>query len=171
MNPDALFQLSSTLVLPAWLLLTAGLLLQGAGARRPWAARAATGVLFVGGRALPVLLALMYAVLIVRGWAQAPGGFGSLNALADLFSARDMLLAGWVHFLAFDLWVGRWQIDELARRERAGQSVSGALRLCVVPCLLLTLYFGPIGLLSFLGLMGIHSALSFFAKRPAAHTA
>ncbi|MFN7693716.1 MAG: abscisic acid-deficient protein Aba4 family protein, partial [Burkholderiales bacterium] len=157
MNPDALFQLSSSLVLPAWLLLAVGLLLQGSEHVR--SQRSARWALWLGGRALPVLLGLLYAGLILKGWGQAPGGFESLDALSQLFSARDMLLAGWVHYLAFDLWVGRWQIDELARRKNAGQPVIWALRLAVLPCLGLTLYFGPIGLLLFLALMGLHSAL------------
>ncbi len=159
MNADALFQLSSTLVLPAWLLLTAGLLLQGWANHHPSTQHLARAALWLGGRVLPLVLCLLYAGLILKGWGQAPGGFESLDALSQLFSSRDMLLAGWVHYLAFDLWVGRWQIDELSRRTSAGRPVGWALRLAVVPCLGLTLYFGPIGLLLFLGLMGLLSAL------------
>lgn len=55
-----------------------------------------------------------------------------------------MLLAGWLHFLAFDLFVGAWQV-RTARRDALP-------RLLVVPCLALTFLFGPAGLLAFLAL-------------------
>lgn len=52
-----------------------------------------------------------------------------------------MLLAGWVHYLAFDLFVGTWEVQDAVKN-----SVS---HLLVIPCLLLTFLFGPIGLLSY----------------------
>jgi hypothetical protein len=49
------------------------------------------------------------------------------------------MLAGWVHYLAFDLFIGAWQVRDAQRR--------GIKHLWVVPCLLTTLVFGPAGLL------------------------
>jgi len=52
------------------------------------------------------------------------------------------LLAGWVHYLAFDLFVGSWEArDALSHR---------IPHLAVIPCLLLTFLFGPAGLLLYL---------------------
>ena len=74
----------------------------------------------------------------------ADGGFGSLAELARLFENPYLLLAGWVHFLAFDLFVGAWEVRD-ARRV-------GIAHLLVVPCLVLTFMAGPVGLLLYLGL-------------------
>jgi hypothetical protein len=96
------------------------------------------------GLGLPAALGVVYAGLILALWAGSPGGFGSLDAVAALFSVRGLLLAGWVHYLAFDLFVGAWAV-RTARAE-------GVPHLLVVPCLLMTFLFGPVGLLMFLGL-------------------
>jgi hypothetical protein len=49
-----------------------------------------------------------------------------------------LLLAGWIHYLAFDLFLGAWQARQAQRL--------GISHFLVVPCLLLTFLFGPIGL-------------------------
>jgi hypothetical protein len=51
---------------------------------------------------------------------------------------RQALLAGWIHYLAFDLFTGAWEARD-ARRLRIS-------RWLVAPCLLLTFLFGPLGL-------------------------
>ena len=60
------------------------------------------------------------------------------------FSVEQTMLAGWVHYLVFDLFVGAWEVRD-ARRV-------GVHHLLVVPCLALTFMAGPIGLLLYLGL-------------------
>lgn len=74
----------------------------------------------------------------------ADGGFGALADVAGLFESPYLLLAGWVHFLAFDLFVGAWEVRD-ARR-------IGIAHLLVMPCLVLTFMLGPVGLLLYLGL-------------------
>jgi hypothetical protein len=69
------------------------------------------------------------------------GGYGSLEEVRRLFDVTGLLAAGWLHYLAFDLFVGAW----IAER-------SGALGIphaAVLPLLLLTFMFGPAGLLAF----------------------
>lgn len=83
------------------------------------------------------------------GRGSAPGGFNSLDGVASLFSSRGLLLAGWIHYLAFDLWVGRWQVDTRAN----GPAFGWAVRISAIGCLLMTFLFGPIGLLLFCGLL------------------
>ena len=74
----------------------------------------------------------------VRG---SQGGFSSLAGVAQLFENRWLLLAGWVHYLAFDLFIGAWETrDAMAR---------GLSRLWLAPCLLMTFMLGPIGLLMY----------------------
>jgi len=63
---------------------------------------------------------------------------GSLQAVTTLFTVPELLLAGWIHFLAFDLFVGAWEVRD-AQRE-------GVHHLLVIPCLALTFMAGPAGL-------------------------
>ena len=55
-----------------------------------------------------------------------------------------MLLAGWIHYLAFDLFIGGWETRDAVR--------NGIPHLLVIPCLLLTFMLGPIGLLAYFAL-------------------
>jgi hypothetical protein len=72
------------------------------------------------------------------------GGFGSLSQVSQLFQNPYKLLAGWIHYLAFDLFVGSWEVRDAQRL--------GIHHLLVVPCLALTFLLGPIGLLLYLAL-------------------
>jgi hypothetical protein len=55
------------------------------------------------------------------------------------FAAPHLVLAGWIHYLIFDLFIGAWETRDAARR--------GIAHLWVIPCLLATLMAGPLGLL------------------------
>ena len=147
MTPEFLFTLANQLALPGWLLLLTGLLAQSRNG--PRAGQVARVTLWLGGRLVPLLLSAGYAAAIVHWWGSAPGGFNSLDGVASLFSSRGLLLAGWIHYLAFDLWVGRWQVDTLANGPASGWVV----RISAIGCLLMTFLFGPIGLLLFHGLL------------------
>ncbi len=131
MTPDELFGWANRLALVGWATLLLGL----------WGPR---WLMQAGGFVLPAVLGCLYTGLVLAFFAGAEGGFSSLDAVARLLSGREMLLAGWLHFLAFDLFVGAWQV-RTARREALP-------RLLVIPCLGLTFLFGPAGLLAFLGL-------------------
>jgi hypothetical protein len=86
-----------------------------------------------------VLLASLYTLLIVSTFGKTQGGFGSLEQVSNLFDNQWALLAGWAHYLAFDLVVGCW-ISTDARRNRIPHLV-------VVPCLFFTCMLGPVGYL------------------------
>lgn len=101
----------------------------------------------IAARIVPIALGLAYVALLFRFWGEAAGGFGSLSDVGTLFSHRGLLLAGWLHYLAFDLLIGAWEVRE-ARR-------SGLPHLTVLPCLALTFLFGPVGFLAFLALRGV----------------
>lgn len=94
--------------------------------------------------AIPLAIAVVYLVLIVQHIGSTDGGFGSLADVQRLFANPAALLAGWLHYLAFDLFIGAWEVRDAQRR--------GVPHALVIPCLLLTFLFGPIGLVAYLGL-------------------
>ncbi len=128
MTPDQLFQLSSPIALLGWIALAAS----------PLAPRAAQ---IVSAAAIPLLLSVAYSGLVLAFWAGAPGGFSSLPEVQALFTNPQIALAGWLHYLAFDLFVGAWE----ARTARA----EGISHWLLLPCLALTFLFGPAGFLAF----------------------
>jgi len=90
-----------------------------------------------------LVIAAIYGVLVVVTLVVggSDGDFFSLDGVARLFDHRTVLLAGWIHYLAFDLVVGCW----MWRRARE----LGIRHAHLVPCLLLTLWVGPVGLVAF----------------------
>ncbi|MBP8138649.1 MAG: DUF4281 domain-containing protein [Alicycliphilus sp.] len=132
---DALFSIVSLVAMLAWLLLALAAPLPMGAVRR--------ALLFAAGRGVPVVLCAFYMLLLQRYWGATPGGgFQSLGAVQVLFSAPGKMLGAWTHFLAFDLLVGRWMVDDA--------SVPGHSRLALVPALPATLFFGPLGVLLYL---------------------
>jgi hypothetical protein len=93
----------------------------------------------VAGIIAPLLLAAVYLYLIAMHMQGAEGGFGSLADVATLFQKRELLLAGWIHYLAFDLFIGAWEVRDAQRNQLP--------HLVVIPCLVMTFMLGPIGLL------------------------
>lgn len=90
---------------------------------------------------IPLILSLLYSFLIARYFFSAEGGFDSLANVQQLFTYPAAALAGWVHYLAFDLFVG----GVIAKRADA----IGLSRFIQAPILLLTFMFGPFGYLLF----------------------
>lgn len=133
MTPDQIFTIANPLAALTWLVLIV-------------VPRRAT---LIAGLVVPALFAVLYAGLIAANWGGAEGGFSTLADVAALFGNRWMLLAGWVHYLCFDLLVGAWEVQDARTR--------GIPHLLVVPCLVLTFLFGPIGWLLYKVLAAVHS--------------
>ncbi len=131
MTIEQLFSLSNTLALLGWIVLLASPLI-------PRAAQIASGMV------VPGLLSILYAGLILAFWSRAEGDFNSLAGVMQLFTFKELALAGWVHFLAFDMFLGAWEV-------RTGKK-EGIPFYLVIPCLVLTFLFGPIGFLLFTGI-------------------
>ena len=136
MNLETVFSVASSLAMVGWLLLAF------VPRRFLWPVGVA--------RLVALALAFGYVALVAAFFARAEGGFGSLADVAQLFDEPGALLAGWVHYLAFDLLVGSWEREEAAR--------IGLGPLMLIPSLFLTLMFGPAGWLCFLGLRRFHQA-------------
>lgn len=100
---------------------------------------------------IPFGISLLYAGFAMSYFFTVEGGgFGSLDEVAVLLGSREMLLAGWVHYLAFDLFIGGWIAVEADK--------IGLNRVVQAPILLATFMLGPVGLALFLtikaGLLG-----------------
>ena len=139
MEPETLFSLANAAALVGWLLLAASLFVAGL---RHWT-WITTGLL------LPAALAAAYIFSIATGWGRGPegGGFGSIEQIRTLFASDHALTAGWIHYLAFDLFVGTWIARNGVRLRMSP--------LLLLPCLVLTFLLGPTGLLLFLGLRAL----------------
>lgn len=139
--PDTVFRAGNALALLGWIALAVS----------PPSARWAPRVRRLAGRALPLVFAVLYvAMLLVH--RPAEGGFGSVAEVQALFAQPGPLVAGWLHYLAFDLFVGAW----IAERA-AALALPHAL---VLPLLLLTFLFGPAGFLAFVLLRAVRRPAS-----------
>ncbi len=134
MTPETLFQIANPIPLIGWAML----------ALSPLIPRLSQ---LVAGLIIPLMMAVLYTALVLANFAGSEGDFTSLTGVQALFANPFNLLAGWVHYLAFDLFVGAW----IARTARA----EGIAHLFVLPCLFLTLMLGPAGFLLFSALRAI----------------
>jgi len=125
MELESLFSIAGYLAMLGWIILAA-------------LPKQSTAQL-IAGAILPLVLSLGYLSLIAMHLKGAEGGFGSLHDVALLFSKQELLLAGWIHYLAFDLFIGAWALRDSQRH--------GIPHLVMIPCLLMTFMLGPIGLL------------------------
>ena len=130
--PETVFSITSTVAMVAWLALIAARFIP---ALRRWVDPVVSYV-------VPGLLSVAYGVLLFGYWGQSEGGgFASLSAVSALFAVPEVLLAGWIHYLAFDLFVGGW----IARTG----SAAGISPVLLTPILVATFLAGPVGYLAY----------------------
>ena len=100
LKPDFAFSVGGALAMLSWLALSASLFLSGPLRTAIWTGTTIT---------VPVLLGVAYGILLLRGLRERTGGgFGSIAAVRQLFTSDAALAAGWLHYLAFDLFAGSW---------------------------------------------------------------
>ncbi|MFN3579716.1 MAG: ABA4-like family protein [Pseudomonas sp.] len=137
---EAVFSCASILAIIAWLSLALALVIPPSPHRER--------LLRFAGRQVPVVLCALYAAVLYANWGAVPNGdFSDLTSVVVLFSVPGKMLGGWIHFLAFDLLVGRGVIDHgLAH---------GYPRPVLVLMLPIIFLYGPLGLLAYilLGMM------------------
>lgn len=128
---DILFQLSNAFVMPFWILM---ILLP----HWQWTRR------ILGSVWVVVPPALLYVVLIVPIMPSVVVDLmnPTLDSITGLLGTREGALIGWAHFLAFDLFVGRWAYLDSRARHMSAWLVS--------PALFFVLMFGPFGLVLYL---------------------
>lgn len=143
MTADLLFSIANTSALAGWLILA-------------WAVFRKNNFLRDGiaGRWLPLAFAALYTILIIFFFASAEGGFDTLANVQKLFTSPWAALAGWIHYLAFDLFIGAL----IAKRIMD----AGLPRYLLIALLPLTFLFGPIGYIA-------HELALMLFRRP--HTA
>jgi hypothetical protein len=124
MTTESLFSICNLVVLPQWLLLILAL---------GWRFTQR----LVSSYVIPLLLGLVYVWLLLTHLSEAQkGGFSSVAGVKLLFSSHHLLLAGWVHYLAFNLIIGGWII-------RNGHE-KGIAHWQLIPCLFFTFMLEPI---------------------------
>jgi len=132
MEPELVFNIANNGILIFWLLLVVAPKWKGTE-------------IAVHSILIPVVLGLTYLWLIVTGFMGGMpdgAGFFSLSGVMAFFTSPAAATAGWVHYLVFDLFIGAWEVRDAGRR--------GISHWAVIPCLIVTLMFGPIGLLLYL---------------------
>ncbi|WP_437610197.1 ABA4-like family protein [Sorangium sp. So ce834] len=143
---DRVFGLSGFLVLPFWALM---IFLP----RSRWTRRIMESPLVIVAPALLYTALVLPAIGEVLPIVNRP----SLATVASLLGTPAGATIGWVHFLAFDLFVGRWVYLDSRDRE-----ISPWL---MAPVLYLTLMLGPMGFALYLAVRAVaersaHGAIS-----------
>lgn len=127
MNFELVFKIVNMAVMPAWVLMAF------------FPEKDITRKL-VYSHLYPLALALVYAVFIFWGMSDsAEGGMDSLESLRISFTSDKILIAAWVHYLVFDMFVGSW-IAQNAIEKKVPKWLTAI-------CLLFTLMLGPVGFL------------------------
>ena len=136
MSPEQAFSITNTVAILCWLLLA---VLPG----RRWVTEIVTG------KVVPMLFAVFYIAIVATTFGSSEGSFSTLGGVATLFANPWLLLAGWLHYLAFDLLIGTWEARDARERHIP--------HILLVPCLFMTLMFGPAGWLLYMTLRAVRS--------------
>ena len=146
MNAETIFMIANWLAMAGWILLIFV-------PRWKW-----TQKIVIAG-SIPILLSVAYLVLIVLFFGGAEGGFDSLANVMKLFTNKWAVLAGWIHYLAFDLFVGSWEVKDSQKNDIS--------HWFVIPCLIFTFLLGPIGFLLYRIIRVVRSATKSGNDQPA----
>jgi len=132
MSPDQVFLFATYGIMPFWILLAVAPNWQ-------WTQT------LVHSALIPIVVGLGYTFYVATGaFSVEGGGFGTLQALMTAFTVPEAVIAGWLHYLVFDLFVGAWEVRDAKQR--------GINHWFLLPCLFFTLMLGPVGLLLYLAL-------------------
>ena len=98
----------------------------------------------VDGLFIPFILCLFYVYFLSQTKGLFSADFSSLGGILNLFknSTEESAAAGWIHYLAFDYFVGCWIVNHSIKK--------GIPYFVFILPLFFTLFAGPFGLLLFL---------------------
>ena len=106
----------------------------------PWIGRRRSILI---ARGVAAVLAIGYLAYFIPNLGHIPRDMGySLAAIGRAFENRELLLAGWVHYLVLDLFTGSWELEH--------SKGAGVRHGPLAFCLFLTMMAGPLGLLAYL---------------------
>ncbi|MEQ9318552.1 MAG: ABA4-like family protein [Polyangiaceae bacterium] len=135
MDLDLVFVVANLSTAPVWLLLLIAPRWKGTNA-------------MAHSVVMPLLLGLAYAVLLFTDMGgDSDANMFTLKGMMAIFDKPQTAIAAWIHYLVFDLFVGAWMVRDAGRK--------GMSRLLVAPCLVGTWFFGPVGLMTYLGIAGL----------------
>jgi hypothetical protein len=129
LKPEKIFKICNIIALIPWLLMMLA---------PKWSVTKTV----IQSYSFPLILALVYCIYIVVSFGKTNGNFFTLAGVERLFRNRHALLAAWIHYLVFDLFVGSW--------EWADAQAHHISHFALMPCLFLTLMFGPFGFLLYI---------------------
>lgn len=129
MTPTDIFSIANFIVMPMWLLMI-------------FLPKWKLTRFLIDFKLIPIVLSAVYIFYIIQSMmGNGFMDFGSLDSVMELFTKENAVLAGWVHYLAFDLLVGMWMVAQ--NREL------GIHKALMAPCLFFTFMLGPLGFLLF----------------------
>lgn len=129
---DQLFRIANLLAMIAWI----GLVVDRPGRRFHKI------VSFISERFIPLLFCVAYvALLALQMNSGHQANFRSIDGVSEIFSSKNGVMIGWLHYLAFDLLVGAY----IARKMRE----MNLRRIIIIPILIATFMFGPLGFLAY----------------------
>ena len=102
---------------------------------------------------IPLVIAFGYIFFLSTSEGAFSADFSSLSGLTEMFQNANPrgVAAGWLHYLAFDFWVGTWIIRHSQKNQIKHSYI-------ILP-LLFTFMLGPVGIL-------VYSIVYFFSKKP-----
>lgn len=129
MNPDQLFSLTNAIAFFSWILLIVF-------PYKKWVSSLLVGLIIT-------LFCMIYSYLVFQSLQPSDfENFSTLDGLMGMFSSKQAVLAGWVHYLAFDMLAGLYIVNNANKL--------GINRWILIPSLLFTFMMGPFGLLIYL---------------------
>lgn len=124
------FNYANYAALAGWIALLAGVAL-----KKHWL----TG--FVAGRVFPIGLAVAYAAIAPSFFTTTQGGFDTLANLQIMFGDPWLVLGGWLHWLAADLFIASWVAMQVLEKGWSRWWLAGLFPLCFA--------VGPVGFLAY----------------------
>lgn len=126
MTASGVFEFCNAFALISWILMIFA-------PKWKWTPRIVLGI-------VAIILSLFYAFYILQSLSfEDFQSFSSLEGLMTLFGAPEAVLAGWIHYLAFDMIVGYFILTD-AQKNKINHYL-------VIPCLLFSFMMGPVGFL------------------------
>lgn len=129
MTAAQVFSMASVITLPMWILMIT-------------APNWKVTQFLMQKRVVPIGLSVVYSLYVMQElFSSGMMDFGTLSSVMKIFTKESAVLAGWLHYLAFDLLIGIWMLEQNKNIQISS--------LVMIPCLLGTFMFGPFGFLLF----------------------